>query len=82
MRVVFPTPPRWQINVAKLMGATMWCWIFWRLKQDWRELLVRHWDTCGSTPGVEGFSLYCLLGQVLFYNSRVAEASTLDLSWE
>lgn len=25
---------------AKVMGATMWCWIFWRLKHDWRDVFV------------------------------------------
>lgn len=25
---------------AKLMGATMWCWILWRFKHDWRDVLV------------------------------------------
>lgn len=26
---------------GKLMGATMWCWILWRFKHDWRDVLVR-----------------------------------------
>ena len=25
---------------AKLIGATMWCWILWRFKHDWRDVLV------------------------------------------
>ena len=25
---------------AKFMGATMWCWIFWRFKHDWKDVLV------------------------------------------
>lgn len=25
---------------AKFMGATLWCWIFWRLKHDWRDVIV------------------------------------------
>ena len=37
---LIPPPPRWQVNLAKAIGASMWCWIFWRLKQDWRELMV------------------------------------------
>ena len=38
---LIPPPPRWQVNLAKAIGASMWCWIFWRLKQDWRDLMVR-----------------------------------------
>jgi len=52
MRVVFATPARWQVNVAKLMGATMWCWIFWRFKQDWRELLVSVVSVGGDNNGI------------------------------
>ena len=38
---LIPSPPRWQVNLAKAIGASMWCWMFWRLKQDWRELMVQ-----------------------------------------
>ncbi|CAI8055176.1 hypothetical protein GBAR_LOCUS30124 [Geodia barretti] len=27
---------------GKLMGATMWCWILWRFKHDWRDVLGHH----------------------------------------
>ncbi len=26
--------------MAKAVGATMWFWIFWRLKHDWRDFTV------------------------------------------
>lgn len=41
VRPLMPAPPR-PIFVwgAKIMGATMWCWIFWRLKHDWRDVFV------------------------------------------
>ena len=25
---------------AKFMGATLWCWIFWRLRHDWADVFV------------------------------------------
>ena len=40
MRQVLRPAKRIHVIGAKIMGATLWCWIFWRLKHDWRELLV------------------------------------------
>ena len=34
---------------AKLMGATMWCWILWRFKHDWRDVLVCIRGVAGPT---------------------------------
>ena len=41
VRIMAPAPPR-RVHVwlAKIMGATMWCWILWRLKHDWRDVFV------------------------------------------
>lgn len=40
MRQVLPPPRRVHVVLAKLSGATMWCWILWRLKHDWRDVFV------------------------------------------
>ena len=37
-------PARSHVIAAKLVGATMWCWILWRFKHDWKEVFVRVWD--------------------------------------
>ena len=55
---LIPPPPRWQVNLAKAIGATMWCWIFWRLKQDWRDLMVS--DMGGVIHYISIFSVYYL----------------------
>jgi len=40
MRQVLPPPRRVHVVLAKLCGATMWCWILWRFKHDWRDVFV------------------------------------------
>ena len=40
MRKVLPAPPRRLVIASKLMGATMWCWILWRFKHDWKDVFV------------------------------------------
>lgn len=47
-KLVFPTASRGHVLAAKLMGATMWCWIFWRFKHDSAEVFVslRIMDPC------------------------------------
>lgn len=40
----FHPPPvkRVHKNVALFIGTTMWFWVFWRLKHDWRHLFTSH----------------------------------------
>jgi hypothetical protein len=33
---------RWPALSAKVIGALMWCWIFWRAKQDGPVMLVSY----------------------------------------
>ena len=40
MRQVLPPARRVHVVLAKLCGATMWCWILWRFKHDWRDVFV------------------------------------------
>jgi hypothetical protein len=41
-RVVLSKPPSAaHYYSAKVMGATMWCWILWRFKHDWKDVFVR-----------------------------------------
>lgn len=40
MRQVLAPPSRGYLLAAKVMGATMWCWIFWRLRHDWADVFV------------------------------------------
>lgn len=40
MRQVLPPPSRGHVIAAKVMGATMWCWILWRFKHDWKDVFV------------------------------------------
>lgn len=40
IRQVLPPASRAHVITAKLMGATLWCWIFWRLKHDWGDVFV------------------------------------------
>lgn len=37
-----PMPRRAHKTAALVIGTTMWFWVFWRLKHDWRHLFVRH----------------------------------------
>ena len=39
-RVPTPVPWRGHVIAAKAMGAFMWCWIFWRLKHDYKDITV------------------------------------------
>ena len=40
MRTILPAASRGHLLAAKALGATMWCWILWRLKHDWKDLVV------------------------------------------
>uniref|UniRef100_A0A1X7VEN7 Uncharacterized protein n=1 Tax=Amphimedon queenslandica TaxID=400682 RepID=A0A1X7VEN7_AMPQE len=42
MRSSFHPPSRSHVLVAKGLGATMWCWIFWRFKHDWGDVFGHH----------------------------------------
>ena len=37
---VIPRPARRFVIGSKIMGATLWCWVFWRLKHDPEEVFV------------------------------------------
>ena len=39
-RTILPAASRGHVLAAKAMGATMWCWILWRLRHDWKDLVV------------------------------------------
>lgn len=40
MRQILPPATRGYVLASRVMGATMWCWIFWRLRHDWRDVFV------------------------------------------
>ena len=39
-RVKLPVVKQKHINLAKFCGGTLWFWILWRTKHDWRTLFV------------------------------------------
>ncbi len=39
-KLCYTPPKRVHVLMAKAVGATMWFWIFWRLKHDWRDFTV------------------------------------------
>lgn len=42
VRQILAPPARLHVWGAKLMGATMVCWILWRLRHDWRDVFGHH----------------------------------------
>merc|ERR1712189_173411 len=41
-KLCYTPPKRVHVLMAKAVGATMWFWIFWRLKHDWRDFTDHH----------------------------------------
>ena len=70
MRPILPAAGRGHLLAAKAMGATMWCWILWRLKHDWKDLVV-----CTHTGEFEEYvSMHCALRLLASDGSRILPA--------
>ena len=73
MRQVLPPPRRVHVVLAKLSGATMWCWILWRLKHDWRDVFVSCTPVGRGVTTQRRLSLYkCLQAQFSPLKSRLS----------
>ena len=57
--VLAPAPRRYVIG-SKIMGAILWCWVFWRLKHDPEEVFVSEWEALISATAIID-SIVCIM---------------------